>query len=462
MADIPLHKAVQQSDFGIFAKEVSPFSPNRLINYTHRDSYYIFGIVESGTCRVGIDFKDCDLSAGSVICTQPHQVHRIVDKGDAKSFLLFIDGVFIDAPTKQILAEYALSPIPFKISDTQRTELIQLFSMILRRIGERENDESKTVLQNLACTVVGIITDAARKIIGQESKNRRHIEITLAFKELLSENEQINRNVSHYAESLHISPVYLNEVVKNVTGVSVSRYIQNELILHAKRMLVYTSLTVREISIHLGIDDYAYFTRLFTKAVGISPTLYRKNTSNSAILTLHSLFFYLSMHCNFANKKMNRNRFIYFTDLMLLLVFILSFYTGVELHIAGQGVDHESWHIWAIFHTNASLLFMILGIIHVKSHWAWYKGLRTVGCKGKRKAVLLLSIVFLLAVVSGILLVCFVDGANSSLGLWHYRIGVFVSVLGVLHILKRKRGLYKGVRRHVLGKGEGRNEFLPF
>lgn len=153
-------------------------------------------------------------------------------------------------------------------------------------------------------------------------QNRRHIEITLAFKELLSANEQINRNVSHYAESLHISPVYLNEVVKNVTGVSVSRYIQNELILHAKRMLVYTSLTVREISIHLGIDDYAYFTRVFTKAVGISPTLYRKNTSNSAILTLHSLFFYLSMHCNFANKKMNRNRFIYFTDLMLLLVFI--------------------------------------------------------------------------------------------------------------------------------------------
>ena len=61
-----------------------------------------------------------------------------------------------------------------------------------------------------------------------------------------------------------------------LTGVSVSRYIQNELILHSKRMLVYTSLTVREISIHLGIDDYAYFTRLFTKAVGISPTLYRK------------------------------------------------------------------------------------------------------------------------------------------------------------------------------------------
>ena len=152
---------------------------------------------------------------------------------------------------------------------------------------------------------------------------------------------------------------------------------------------------------------------------------------------------------------MNRNRFIYFTDLMLLLVFILSFYTGVELHIAGQGVDHESWHIWAIFHTNASLLFMILGIIHVKSHWAWYKGLRTVGCKGKRKAVLLLSIVFLLAVVSGILLACFVDGANLWLGWWSYGVGILGSVWGVHNVWKRKGGWDRGVRRHVFGKRGG-------
>ena len=113
-------------------------------------------------------------------------------------------------------------------------------------------------------------------MIGQQSKSRRHVEITLAFKELLSSEKQINREVSHYAESLHISSVYLNEVVKSVTGVSVSRYIQNELILQAKRMLAYTSLTIREISNHLGIDDYTYFTRLFTKAVGVSPTCYRK------------------------------------------------------------------------------------------------------------------------------------------------------------------------------------------
>ena len=277
MTGIPTHKAVQQSDFGIFAKEVSPFSPNRTINYVHRDDYYILGVVKSGTCHVSIDFKEYVFSAGDVVCTQPNQVHHIIDTGNADVLLLFIDGVFIDTPTKQIIAEYVLSPVPFKINDIQYTDLGQLFSMILRRMnGGNPDHKSKAVIQNLSCAVVGIITDNIQKYIGQNHKNRRHIKITLALKALFSEEKQLNRSVSYYAEALHISPVYLNEVVKNVTGESVSKYIQNELILRAKRMLVYTSLNVREISIDLGIEDYAYFTRLFTKAVGVNPTSYRK------------------------------------------------------------------------------------------------------------------------------------------------------------------------------------------
>lgn len=274
--NIPVHKAIQYSDYGIFAKEISPVSQNQLVDYVHRDDYYIFGMVERGTCRIGIDFKNYDLSAGDIIFTQPNQIHHLIDFSHAKVFILSIDEVFIDIPTKQILATYALSPTPFKINNMQGTELSQLFSMILRRIRQEVTDESNSVLQNLSCAVIGIITSAIQKIIGKQSQNRRHIEITLAFKELLSRETQINRNVSFYAESLNISSVYLNEAVKDVTGVSVSRYIQNELILKAKRKLVYSSLTVKEISIHLGVDDYAYFTRLFTKAVGMSPTCYRK------------------------------------------------------------------------------------------------------------------------------------------------------------------------------------------
>lgn len=149
---------------------------------------------------------------------------------------------------------------------------------------------------------------------------------------------------------------------------------------------------------------------------------------------------------------MNRKRFIYFTDLILIPLFILSLYTGIKLHIAGHHANHEIWHNWTVFHTIASLLFTIFGIVHIKSHWGWYKGLKATGCKGKKKVVLLFSITFALVIITGILLLLFVDGANSPTGLLHYKIGIATGVLAILHILKQKHFLYSGFKTNIIAK----------
>ena len=149
---------------------------------------------------------------------------------------------------------------------------------------------------------------------------------------------------------------------------------------------------------------------------------------------------------------MNKKRFIYFTDLILIPLFILSLYTGIKLHIAEHHANHEIWHNWAVFHTIVSLLFTIFGIAHIKSHWNWYKGLKTIGCKGKRKVVLLLSITFALVIITGILLLLFVNGASSSTGLLHYKIGISTGVLAILHILRRKHFLYSGFKTNIITK----------
>jgi AraC family transcriptional activator of pobA len=75
---------------------------------------------------------------------------------------------------------------------------------------------------------------------------------------------------------LHVSPAYLNECVKTTTGHSVSYWIQQQIILEAKRLLGYSDLSIKEIASGLGYDDYAYFTRLFTKAGGCTPARFRK------------------------------------------------------------------------------------------------------------------------------------------------------------------------------------------
>lgn len=125
---------------------------------------------------------------------------------------------------------------------------------------------------------------------------------------------------------------------------------------------------------------------------------------------------------------------------MLLITFILSALTGIGLHIAGHGNCHEIWHFWAIAHVTACLLWFILVGQHIKKHWIWYR----MRCsKGIKKAAhwlsIILSLFFLCTVVTGILLLAFVEGANSAIGSWHY-IGGFVLIICTLfHIAQHKR-----------------------
>lgn len=136
---------------------------------------------------------------------------------------------------------------------------------------------------------------------------------------------------------------------------------------------------------------------------------------------------------------------IFVIDWILIPSFILSAYTGVELHRAGHGDTHEIWHNWAVFHVVVSLLFFIAAMLHVAKHWHWYKGIKKKGIDRKSKITLGLSMTFMLVVSTGIVLLN-VTGANSVIGLWHYRIGLLASLFSMGHILKRIPILRKSLR----------------
>lgn len=134
---------------------------------------------------------------------------------------------------------------------------------------------------------------------------------------------------------------------------------------------------------------------------------------------------------------MNKGRLIFVTDLFLLPVFVFCFYTGVRLHIAGHASVWAIIQSWAAAHVCASLLFLLLVLLHVKSHWAWYRALKN-GCKSRKKMVLFLSIVFVFLSLSGVSLF-FLSSEDAHAGLLHYRLGLLFGVLSVLHVLKRRR-----------------------
>ena len=136
---------------------------------------------------------------------------------------------------------------------------------------------------------------------------------------------------------------------------------------------------------------------------------------------------------------------VFVIDWILVLVFVLSAFSGIGLHIAGHGNSHEVWHNWAVFHVLTSFLFFLATIFHITTHRGWYKGIIKKGLGKKNKITVVLSVIFFLVSVTGIILLG-VDGANSYIGLLHYKIGIVTIVLCIGHLLKRISLLRKSLK----------------
>lgn len=135
---------------------------------------------------------------------------------------------------------------------------------------------------------------------------------------------------------------------------------------------------------------------------------------------------------------------IFVIDWILIVVFIVSAISGFGLHVAGHSGSHEIWHNWAVFHVLGSVLFFVTIIFHVAMHRGWYKGFMQKGIGRKSKVTAFLSVIFLLLSVTGLALLG-INGVNSPLGLWHYKIGVITTVIALGHVIKRLPVLRKSL-----------------
>lgn len=106
---------------------------------------------------------------------------------------------------------------------------------------------------------------------GQEISNR--------FRELVFASVREHHAVSEYAAMLNVSPNYLNKVVKAATGKSPGKWIDEAILLEAKVLLAQNDLSITEVAGAVGIEDPSYFTRLFRKYTGITPSEYRSEKS---------------------------------------------------------------------------------------------------------------------------------------------------------------------------------------
>lgn len=245
------------------------------MNVRHRDEYFIFLLVESGTLKLNVDFRNIAMEGSSIFYIKPGQVHDVHFFEGKAGWVLAVEPGFLHRSYRQELEKRDIDAIKIDANGLAK-DFESLINMI-KTVENLSETASPQLRKDLVNSMIGIILG----LISCEEDSvkdfpERWNTLYNDFRLLVTKDFRTVKKPSEYAEHLHISLSYLNEVVKSISGFTVSYWINNEIVLEAKRLLHYTSLAVKEISYELGYEDPAYLSRIFTNNTGMSPNAFRK------------------------------------------------------------------------------------------------------------------------------------------------------------------------------------------
>ncbi|GGF21780.1 helix-turn-helix domain-containing protein [Hymenobacter cavernae] len=136
--------------------------------------------------------------------------------------------------------------------------------------------------QDVLISQLEVLLSYANRFYHRQFLTRRTAEHDLLsrFEALLNayfaqDGEQPLPTVQYFADALHVSPAYLSDMLRTLTGQSTQQHIHYSLIEKAKRLLLTTSLSINETAFQLGFEYPQYFTRLFKSKTGLTPAAYR-------------------------------------------------------------------------------------------------------------------------------------------------------------------------------------------
>jgi AraC family transcriptional regulator, transcriptional activator of pobA len=251
------------------------------VNDPHIHDYEELLIGIDGEIEHFIDFKRTPLPAPFISFVTKGKVHRlkpIVQKGNFSVWVIRFKSEFIPETTFQLYSYYH-DHANLKM---QRGEcfnrLVAICEMMSGEMQQTIPDYS--VIRQLLSALFTMIESERRKSAADDTSMIKTQNTTFKnFLKILEENFRRPEGVEFYSEKLFMTARNLNLICHNILQKSVTEIIETRKLIEAKNLLMNSDKTVSEIGYELGFNEKAYFTNVFKKKSGQTPTEFREEMS---------------------------------------------------------------------------------------------------------------------------------------------------------------------------------------
>lgn len=251
---------------------------SELSEVPHRhDAYMLMLVEETKGGENLIDFRRYPLVANRLFMLRPGQAHQREARQERGIIVSFSEELLQKTGMSALDAFVIFSSVyqhPYlDLSDQLKRRLLQLILMMREELQQPVPDES--ILSRFLYILLKYLLRECLFHINKLTP-ARHSERLYQLSRLIELHYRKHPSISFYADALSITTKHLNSLCRKYLQTSVADMQHERLLVESKRLLYFTSLSVKEIAHTLGFEDDSYFVRFFKRLTGKTPLQLRQ------------------------------------------------------------------------------------------------------------------------------------------------------------------------------------------
>ena len=259
-------------------------SQMQVFRFPCRIDAFIIGVGTEGETSVSFNLHEFRLKKDSMFIFTPKNILQVNSQQYFKADVIAISPDFmrrinIDIKNMMPLFLKFVENPALTLTPEESRSMRGMIAQIERETRGPETHFSFDIVSGLIAATIYKVGDIMYHYLAEhpEEQNNSHNRAEEYFKQfthLLGEHFREERSVGFYARQLCITPKYLTTLIKRISGQSVSEWIDNYVILEAKTLLKYSTMSIQEIAYYLNFPNQSFFGSYFKRNTGMSPSQY--------------------------------------------------------------------------------------------------------------------------------------------------------------------------------------------
>jgi AraC-like DNA-binding protein len=241
----------------------------------HRHDHEELLIITHGSPVHYLDFKKEILQSPVIVYVAQGKVHNFIPDSYTQGWVIRYKNELVPQSKFNFYSNF-LDQINYQLSEDYCSTTLHSLCEIMLKEYQQEQVNYQIIRHLLSALLAKLESDSKKEYLDNQAMNHSQLITFNNFLKILEFNFMRAESADFYADKLNMSSRNLNLISQSVFGKSITEIIETRKLIEARTMLLNTGKSVSEIGYDLGYNEKSYFTRVFRKKTGVTPTEFRE------------------------------------------------------------------------------------------------------------------------------------------------------------------------------------------